>query len=465
MQIIRRYKLIKIRKNISMSNNLKISIELWGAILCLTFLVFILIGEKMNVKRTRALLFLVLDTTILLLSDATAVFFRGNETMLGYYAVRISNYLCFVMVCAVEHTAAQYLNALLISEGQKPIKMTKYIIDIPCLITFFYITISQFTGFMYTFDEHNRYHRAGGVVYFAVISVLLIIIIIVLIAKNLRKVKLIQSVPLLLTFVLVFAADIAQWMFYGTSLAYISLALGMEILFTAYEKEKAYQHAERNAALLQQSLTIAQQEKELMKKEAQLTEQRTQLTLSQIQPHFLYNTLAAISFLCVKDPKKAKETTDLFAKYLRNNLNGLLRERMVTFEQELTAVETYLAIEKTRFGDDLEIEYEIGYTNFLLPTLSLQPIVENAVRHGVCKKEDGGKIVIRSEKEENNINIYVIDDGAGFEPSAANEDGKRHIGLRNVGERLSILCHGMLSIESAPGKGTCVKISIPCPEA
>ena len=99
--------------------------ELWGAILCATFLFFIHIGEGHRTTRVRTLSLLILDAVFLLLSDAAAVAFRGNETTLGYYAVRISNFLCFAAVCAVEYIAARYLNALLVSEGQKPVKQSK----------------------------------------------------------------------------------------------------------------------------------------------------------------------------------------------------------------------------------------------------------------------------------------------------------------------------------------------------
>ena len=138
---------------------------------------------------------------------------------------------------------------------------------------------------------------------------------------------------------------------------------------------------------------------ELEKKNSELQKKQTQIMVSQIQPHFLYNTLSAIYVLCDDDPELAKETIMDFSKYLRHNMNSLNGSECVPFEQELKHTETYLAIEKLRFGPKLTVEYDIGCTDFRLPPLSLQPIAENAVKHGVRSRKDGGTVTISTYKK------------------------------------------------------------------
>lgn len=127
---------------------------------------------------------------------------------------------------------------------------------------------------------------------------------------------------------------------------------------------------------------------------ALMAEQRIKLMMSQIQPHFLYNSLSSISELCETDPKKAQQMTDDFSEYLRYNLTALNTEKLVSFEKQLEQTEIYLNIEKTRFEDRVNAVYEIEATDFEVPTLTVQPLVENAVRHGICRRPEGGTVTI-----------------------------------------------------------------------
>lgn len=283
-----------------------------------------------------------------------------------------------------------------------------------------------------------------------------------------RKFPSIQYIPLLLIFGLIFLAYIIQTLFYGVSLVNLSIAMGVIILFFFYEKERIQVSSEKETLLLEKMLQVAQQETELARKDAQmaaivaqLTEKRTQIMLSQIQPHFIYNALSVISFLCIKDPMKAKETTDNLADYLRTNLDSLRSEHMVPFSKELEHIRVYPAIEQTRFGEDLSVEYDIRYSEFLLPCLSVQPIVENAVRHGICGKEGGGTVAIRTRKCNGNILITVTDNGVGFDTDVISKDSQSHIGMENVMQRVKTLCGGELIVKSTPGHGTSVTIVIP----
>ena len=175
----------------------------------------------------------------------------------------------------------------------------------------------------------------------------------------------------------------------------------------------------------------------------------------------IYNTLTTIQGLCDKDPALAKETTGQFAKYLRGNLDSLSQNENIPFSRELEHVKCYLSIEKKRFGDRVNVVYDIEEDGFMIPALTLQPIVENAVKHGLCKKDGGGTVWIHAYETDGINQIVIEDDGAGFDAESLLNDGKKHIGLHNVKSRLKDMCKGTIDVTSEIGKGTKVTIGIP----
>ena len=199
--------------------------------------------------------------------------------------------------------------------------------------------------------------------------------------------------------------------------------------------------------------------------EKELEESRISIMLSQIQPHFLYNALNTIYHLCEKDAAVAQQAISDFSDYLQMNLKSLDQKCPVPFLKELKHVKNYLNLEKLRFDDELNVRYEIQTADFALPALSVQPLVENAVKHGICPKEGGGTVVIRSGETEQYYTVTVIDDGVGFDTKHPEDDGKSHIGIENVRRRLQAMCHATLLIDSTPGRGTTAVIRIPKEES
>ena len=189
--------------------------------------------------------------------------------------------------------------------------------------------------------------------------------------------------------------------------------------------------------------------------------QQVEIMLSQIRPHFLYNSLGTIESLCQTDPQAAGEATAKFARYLRGNMDSIGAEGLSPFQKELEHTRLYLELEQLRFEDALTVKYYIGCRSFSIPSLTLQPLVENAVRHGVRGKPDGvGTVILRSREFADRYEIVVEDDGPGFDPRSLPEDGRSHVGIRNVRERLRH-CGGDLRIESGAGKGTRVTVLMP----
>ncbi len=207
---------------------------------------------------------------------------------------------------------------------------------------------------------------------------------------------------------------------------------------------------------------FSQREKKIAEQQVLLTKQSTALMISQIQPHFLYNVLTTISNLCVTDPEEAEETTVLFSQYLRTNLDSLRTQDTVSFNTELMHIKTYVELEKKRFGDILNVDYDINETNFKVPSLGLQPIVENSIKHGIRGKNDKGHIKIGTYKVDDGVEIIIEDDGVGFDMNGpAKEDGRSHVGMTNVEERLRQMCNATMTVESSVGNGCKTVIFIP----
>ena len=188
-------------------------------------------------------------------------------------------------------------------------------------------------------------------------------------------------------------------------------------------------------------------------------EQRIQIMMTQIPPHFLYNTLATIRGLCLRSPEAAAQTIDKFSRYLRQNLDTLDQTGLVPFRQELEHVRIYTEIEMLMFPY-IHIRYDVEDEDFLLPVLSVQPLVENAVRHGVRARETG-EIYIVVRKNEEGHTITISDNGLGFDPAAIDPAGGKHVGIRNVRERLEQQCGGSLSVDSRIGEGTTITLFVP----
>ena len=215
------------------------------------------------------------------------------------------------------------------------------------------------------------------------------------------------------------------------------------------------------ALLLMFMLFYWEMAKNLVENERELMQSQMSLAISQIQPHFLYNTLSTIAELCRKDSAMAEEVTNRFALYLRGNLEHMGDSFPVEFSKELKHVQTYLWIEKIRFQEELQVVYDIQTEDFIIPALTVQPLVENAVKHGMMGSENVCTITIRTKCVERGYQVIIEDDGCGFDPEQVKNDGRKHIGIESVRSSLKFMVGGTLTVKSAIGKGTTVIIEIP----
>lgn len=191
---------------------------------------------------------------------------------------------------------------------------------------------------------------------------------------------------------------------------------------------------------------------------------------SQIQPHFLFNTLNSIAALGLEDYSKMQALLEEFSNYLRFSIDFENADPVVSLEHELNLVRSYLYIEKVRFGERLNVQWEIEYDNdFDLPPLSIQPLVENAVRHGIMQRINGGTVCIRIEQQNKHIKVSISDNGKGLtEEEIKNifkkeirSDTRKGIGIQNIDRRLKQVYPDGLTLHSKVDQGTTVSFQIP----
>lgn len=193
----------------------------------------------------------------------------------------------------------------------------------------------------------------------------------------------------------------------------------------------------------------------------QLEESQTALMLSQIKPHFLYNALVAIQVLCKRDSDAAQAAIMNFSQYLRANMSSISSSEPIPFEQELNHIKNYTAIEELRFQSRLKMHYDIRTTAFKVPPLTIEPLVENAIKHGATKNIEGGNVVLAAWETEDAFVVRVTDDGPGFDVSTLEGEEMKSHGLRNILFRLKQVIGAEIVFDSHIDQGTEVTVTIP----
>ena len=207
-------------------------------------------------------------------------------------------------------------------------------------------------------------------------------------------------------------------------------------------------------------LILSDQVEQYMDQQGEIVHQRASIMVLQMRPHFIYNTMTSIYYLCDQDPQKAQRVTMDFTTYLRRNFTAIASRDPIPFSDELEHTRAYLAVEQIQFEDSLFVDYDTPHTQFCVPPLTLQPIVENAVKHGMDPDSAPLRISIRTRETELGSEIIVEDNGPGFDFTAAN-DSEPHIALANIQQRLKMMCGGEMRIMPREGGGTVVKVTIP----
>lgn len=419
---------------------INLAVEGWGLLFCLLAAMLLLVATRIE-RYTRRYFLAIFSLLFLdLLANISGLLLRGQTSPLGRFLLRSANFSEYLFGDLLTLTLTLYLLHLIRRDSAPLAPVWRRTAFGLFFLAAGLLVLSQFTGIFYYLDAHGIYHR-GPLFWLsqllAIASLLLDVIVIVHFRARLSRIERISfcvyvSVPI--------AALILQLFFYGIYFLLLASTL---------------------AAVFMLGAIILDQTERYYKTEQELAHMRSSLVLSQVRPHFLYNSLTAIAQLCEKSPSEAKRATIAFSEYLRANMNSLAGRRTVSFSTELEHIRTYLYLEQLRFGDELRVRYDIQEQNFCLPALSIQPLIENAVKWGVGQKEDGGTVTLATRAVPGGVEITVSDDGVGFDPDRPPADGKEHFGLRMVRDRLQKECGAALTITSRPGSGTEVRIFLP----
>lgn len=366
----------------------------------------------------------------------------------------ITAVLSFLLIVIIGPVFWAYQNALYPDSRPGCKKMLLVLVVIYTV----YILIASMTGFLYTIDANGNYAGNVGYVFAGIYSD---IVLLLWMWENLkRKIPARQRIALLVFNMTPLLAGIATVMITDWAIIYVALFFDFMMMYGVVQMEHSIAMAEQKEALAEQEKTLAVQSRIMAEQSRDLMKKQMQIMMSQIQPHFIYNTLGSISSLCIENPKLAADVTDQFARYLRVNMAHVKNNQLIPFEEELEHTRTYLWIEQIRFADYLHVVYNITCTNFLIPPLTLQPLAENAVKHGITPKEEGGTVIIDVHETPDSFVIVVSDDGMGYDTDALSRDGRLHMGIENVNKRLEILCEGKLEIQSNVGVGTIATVTI-----
>lgn len=423
-----------------------VAMELWGVIFCLISSLCIYMSRDALEKSNNVLLMLHLSNAILLLADAFAWIYRGRPGTVGGYFVHISNFIVFIMSYVMLVIFTEYLTYY-IGQDTRGKRIWRGSIWTLAVVAIVMVVISQFNHMYYYFDAANTYHRNSLFFLTQVFGILGSLISAVALVRY-RKCMDKRTYWSFMSYILLpFLAMIIQIFVYGIALLNIAITISVLWMFVILQINRGKKLKEQAELLIEQKNEMSDMQRKIM--------------LSQIQPHFLYNSLNTIYHLCDKDTRVAQNAINDFSEYLRGNLDSLKTVRPVPFDTELKHLKTYLALEQLRFADELQIIYQLEETDFTLPALSIQPLVENAVKHGVGKAPQGGTVTIKTRKTDSCYEVIVEDDGVGFDSDKLKEAGRSHIGIENVRQRLQMMCGGTLTIESEIGKGTRAVIQIP----
>lgn len=212
------------------------------------------------------------------------------------------------------------------------------------------------------------------------------------------------------------------------------------------------------SALSMYGIILTDQIEQYLRQQREIARQSASIMVLQMRPHFIHNTMMSIYYLCEQDPMEAQRVTLNFNTYLEKNLTALASDKTIPFSEELEHTRAYLNVEQALYDENLFVDYDTPHTHFRLPPLTLQPIVENAVKHALDPDSDPIRISIQTRRTDSGSEVIVSDNGPGFEPT---DDNKPHIALANIRQRLELMCGGSMTIMPREGGGTVVKLTIP----
>lgn len=301
-----------------------------------------------------------------------------------------------------------------------------------CILSLFSPALSELSAPQSGFNNKYFIGQLGGII--------LIITSLFLLLRYRKTLGHRETMALLSMPVLMGIATICEPVAQGIELRYPAAVVEFLIVYTQHHMELEVRHEREEAEGLQKRLNI---------------------TAGRMKSHFIYNVLTTIYYLCETNSEEAQSAVKVFSDYMKSTLEAVEKQELVRFSWELEEIKNYLMLEKIRFGDKLNVEYDVEYEDFLIPPLTVQPLVENAVIHGIGSKTEGGTIRITSRKlSDDGAQIRVKDNGIGFDIKDISAMDPDEGDIANLRDRLMEDVGGELTITSSPDKGTTSIITI-----
>ena len=415
-------------------------IEVAGIMICIFALIMIRHGSP---RHSRPKQYMIAAFSCMLAYNLCLLFLElsqastGNRWKHGVVLVGFGTYL-FPLIAAY---IISLLVAVMVSSTQKQGRQLFTVLTILMGLETTALLIAQLTGNLVLADETGRFlYGAASPMGFIVTSVFMIIDLILLLRLG-QKITLCERIAFITYLSLPILSILIRPLWPGVYVVALSTCVSMLIFLV---------------------VIVEVQSKSFRRLELDNEQLKVDLMLGQIQPHFLFNVLYVIQEICLIDAETASKAISDFSRYLRHNMDSLSINRPIPFREELEHVKHYVSLQQLRFGDALDVRYELECSDFELPTLTLQPLVENAIRYGVRKSKDGeGTVIVQTQEFPDHYEVHVIDDGPGFVPDQLPDDGMSHTGIKNVRERLGRICSGELKVVSEPDKGTDAAIILP----
>lgn len=418
-------------------NGINFAVEFCCVIFTIVILAALLVKKNHN-SEIRGLIYFCFCSAISMWTDTICYICGGNKNMVSLmYAMTVIAYAFTAFAaCTFYVYILNYFEERSNKHYNPLLKTCAYVYSLICTAIY---TSSIWTEKFFYIDGQSIYQATADSHIIGVIELPLTLASLFIIIKN-RKLTSKRDTTIHLLYNISYVVLGYFDAVYTVSFHYIVMTVFIIVIFIFINQER---------------------DKELEIKHRELAISELNALRLQMNPHFIYNTLASIDGLIDVDPDSAKDLIDKFTKHLRSSyLNN--SPEYVDFVQELDNIKCYLSVEEVRFPD-INIEYDLKVTDFKVPPLTIQPLVENAIKHGICKTEDGcGTITISSFDDNKNYYIKITDNGVGFDTTAQmKKDGRSHIGIENTEKRLKLICGGSLSIDSIVDIGTQALITIP----
>ena len=417
---------------ISLSN---FAIAVAGLTIALMSLLLAVFSRYMEKKGRRFFIvfFLILTGYVLcdLMGQITASFLGPDFTVLSRILLFLESFFSSTLIPMLS-------GYLVYCAGEKaerhPLLITSGVL---WLIYVALLTVTQFTSLIYYFTPDNVYHRGPYYPVLLIPPAAMMLLNLFALLRRKKKLTPLQFKGFQAYVLIPLACMVIQMFFFGIYMIVMGTAVASLVLFI---------------------YILGQQTDHYVRQQGENTNQRLNIAILQMRPHFIYNTMTSIYYLVAQDSVKAQQVISDFTNYLRKNFTAIAANEPILFAEELEHTRAYLAVEQVRFEGKLFVKYETEVNVFRLPPLTLQPIVENAVKHGVDPDLAPVTITIKTSETEEEIRLTVEDNGVGFDHEEAGSTGGA---LENIRERLKLMCNGSLSIMPREHGGTVVMIRLP----